>query len=166
MHPGDIEATPVAHGLEYTPQECDIGASLALHIDPFDHCGRPGLAGATDAHGFFRRSSNGGSSVSSGGEAAGMRKGWAESRRAPPPLPPSVEAFPAAWPILARHAAARERHAPALRVCSYNLLCDRFCDTPRGRAELFAAVPSEGLHAHYRAQVHSAAGSTPAGRLS
>jgi hypothetical protein len=155
LHPGDIEPTPVANGLEYTPQECDIGASLALRVDPFDHCGRPGLAGVTDEHGFFRRSNNGasGGGASGGGETAGMRKGWAESRRTSPPPPPAVEAFPGAWPIFARHAAVRMRHSPALRVCSYNLLCDRFCDTPRGRTELFAAVPPGGLHAHFRAQV-------------
>ena len=157
-HAKDQERTVIGYGPMYTPTDEDIGSTLALDVLPSDGHQKPGIGAITDSHGFFRRRFGDAAPAASAAsaETPGMRKGWADTlvtAGRPPPPPPTVEPFPALWPLHARHAAARARPTPALRVCTYNLLCDQFCDTERGRAQLFAAVPAAGLHAHFRAQL-------------
>lgn len=134
-------AVVVGQGPEYVPQAQDVGHSIVCEALPVDASGCPGFGGVTGALGAFKRrpagetDKKGGRTAEPGADAAAG---------------PVVEEFPSDWPFAARRRAADDG---ALRVCSYNLLCDQFCDTEWARANLYGGCPPECLSVHYRVRL-------------
>jgi hypothetical protein len=148
--PGEpAAAVVIGHGLEYVPQMEDIGQSILCEVLPVDAAGRAGFGGITGVQGVFKRRVNGEPDA-----AAARKKGAPAADPAAVsvggPAGPVVEAFPADWPFAARAQAAG---AGAVRVCSYNTLCDQFCDTEWARANLYGGCPPECLSVHYRVRL-------------
>ena len=147
-------AVIVGHGAEYIPRQEDVGHAILCEVLPVGAAGQAGLGGTTGAQGVFKRRAN--------GEAEGSGRKKASSAADPDAAAaaaaaaadgaagPVVEDFPADWPVAPRLAAGR---TGALRVCSYNTLCDQFCDTAWARENLYAGCPPAYLSVHYRARL-------------
>mmetsp|Transcript_16341 Transcript_16341/g.44352 ORF Transcript_16341/g.44352 Transcript_16341/m.44352 type:complete len:736 (-) Transcript_16341:332-2539(-) len=152
--------TTVATGPSYVPTAADVGASILCEVTPHPHPSSPhlppGAPGTTGALGEFKRSALEAPNPSK--RAPNTRGGPAASKATTDGSPadadvPVVEAFPdEAWPFAGR-LAPPARNEGALRVCSYNLLCDHFCDCEWGRTCLYPYCPPAALSGHYRARL-------------
>ena len=136
----------VGDGPEYIPQAADVGHSIVCEVVPFDKHGEPGFGGATGSQGSFKRRPLG-ESDGAGRSSKGAAQADAAADAGAGPV---VEEFPADWPFAARR---RSAWGAGLRACSYNVLCDQFCDTEWARANLYGGCAREWLSVHYRVRL-------------